>query len=272
MAKSLFEFFHPGKTQRILGDILLALVIVFTACLCLVMLRRIRLVVLRKDYEKLFVYQLILCGVLLLFALDVRFGFWTALRPKVFQIIGWALRMVFVVLTAVTLFFCGKVAVGGMIRTAAPAERALVLGMALEGGEPTRDLILRVETAQRFLRDNPEASLILTGGNADASGRTEAAVMRDLLAARGVPAERLILEDQASSTKENFSNTARLVDPAAPIVLISSDYHMDRAVRIAGQAGFTRVLRLPAPSDFLAYGASMMSEVVLTLNDLTKGK
>ena len=55
---------------------------------------------------------------------------------------------------------------------------------------------------------NPGARLILTGGNADASGRTEAAVMH--------------------------------------------------------------VLRLPAPSGLLAYGANMLSEVVLNLNELTK--
>jgi hypothetical protein len=45
---------------------------------------------------------------------------------------------------------------------------------------------------------------------------------------------------------------------------------MDRAVRIASREGFTQIMRLPAPSGFLAYGANMLSEVVLDLNDLTK--
>ena len=52
--------------------------------------------------------------------------------------------------------------------------------------------------------------------------------------------------------------------------MISSDYHMDRAVRNAAENGFSQVMRLPAPSRFLAYGANMLSEVVLDLNDLTK--
>ena len=53
--------------------------------------------------------------------------------------------------------------------------------------------------------------LILTGGYADGSGRAEAAVMRDILTEHGVPEERLILEDQAQTTKESFRNIAGIV-------------------------------------------------------------
>ena len=62
-----------------------------------------------------------------------------------------------------------------------------------------------------YLERYPEAQLILTGGNADESGRTEAAVMRDILIEQGVPDDRLILEDQAQTTKENFRNIAGIV-------------------------------------------------------------
>ena len=53
-------------------------------------------------------------------------------------------------------------------------------------------------------------------------------------------------------------------------MLISSNYHMDRAVRNAGKEGFSHIMRLPAPSGFFAYGANMLSEVVVDLDDLTK--
>ena len=52
--------------------------------------------------------------------------------------------------------------------------------------------------------------------------------------------------------------------------MISSDYYMDRAVRNASESGFVHMMRLPAPSGFLAYGANMLSEVVLDLNDLVR--
>lgn len=111
--------------------------------------------------------------------------------------------------------------------------------------------------------------MILTGGNADGSGRTEAAVMHEILAECGVTDDRMILEDQAESTKDNFRSTAQIIDPAEPVVLISSNYHMDRAVQTAKSAGFSDILRLPAPSSCLSYGANVMYEVVLELNELT---
>ena len=60
-----------------------------------------------------------------------------------------------------------------------------------------------------------------------------------------------------------------MIDPAQPVVVISSNYHMDRAVQTAKSAGFSHVLRLPAPSSIFSYGANVMNEVVLELNELT---
>ena len=52
-------------------------------------------------------------------------------------------------------------------------------------------------------------------------------------------------------------------------MLISSSYHMDRAVQTAENAGFTNILRLPAPSSLLQYGPNVLSEIVLEVNELT---
>ena len=142
----------------------------------------------------------------------------------------------------------------------------------LENGKPTDDLLARMDTAQTYLEGYPEAYLILTGGNADESGCTEAAVMRDILAERGIPDDRMILEDQAETTKANFRNTAQIIDSSKPVVLISSNYHMDRAVKTAKNAGFSNVLRLPAPSSFRSFGANVLYEVILELNELTLRK
>ena len=87
-----------------------------------------------------------------------------------------------------------------------------------------------METAREWLEKNPGGTLILTGGNPDESGRTEAAVMRNLLLEREVAEDRMIIEDYAPSTEENFENTAALLPPGESVVLISSDYHMERRV------------------------------------------
>ena len=255
---------------RIIGDMLLVLAILLIADVVFVMSARINAVVLKADYRKVFMYEIVLCAVLLLFALDVRFNIFTRWKPVIPRVIGWILRSVVILLSAVIAFFCGKVIIGGLINTAGQAEYAIVLGLALENGEPAPDLLKRLDTAREYLEKYPEARLILTGGNADESGRTEAAVMRDILTQQGVPEDKLILEDQAQTTKENFSNIAGIIPEGEPVVMISSNYHMDRAVRTASEGGFPHIMRLPAPSGFFAYGANMLSEVVLDLNDLIK--
>ena len=162
-----------------------------------------------------------------------------------------------------------NITVGSFICTTGHANHAIVLGLALEDGKPTDDLLARLAVAERYVTDEPNATLILTGGNPDASGKTEAAAMRELLLQLGVPGERMILEDKAETTKENFRNTAKRVNPDDPIVLISSNYHMDRAVQTARSAGFAHIQRLPARSSIALFGANVMWEAILEINELT---
>ncbi len=255
--------------RTIIGNILVVLSTGYTVYLSIIMIRRINAVVLKDAYIKVFLYELIACGFFLLFALDVRLGVFTRMNPPAFKAVGWCLRAAVILVTAIILFFLGKVMAGSFICTEASAKYAIVLGLALENGKPVQDLISRLDTAGKYLHDNPDAILILTGGNPDASGVTEAASMRNILMSRGVPEEKMILEDLAETTKANFRNTALLLRPDEPVVLISSNYHMDRAVHTAKRAGFTNVLRLPAPSSFLFFGANVMWEAVLELNELT---
>ncbi len=257
------------KLRHVIGDILIVLALALTVYLSVIMSQRISTVVLKSDYTKIFHYELIFCLVFLLFAADVRFSFLTMMRFKAIKAVGWLLRIILVLAVAVLLFFTGKICIGSFIQTAEPTKYAIVLGLALENGEPVPDLLSRLDTAEQYLQKNPESSVILTGGNADASGKTEAAVMHDILSARGVAEDRMILEDKADTTKTNFRNTAQLIDPDSPVVLISSNYHMDRAVQTAKGAGFSRILRLPAPSSAVNFVSNVMYEVVLELNELT---
>ena len=100
------------------------------------MIQRINAVVLKDDYREIYLYELVACVFFLLFSLDVRFGFLTKARPKAVKAVGWLLRAVLSLAVAVLLIFFGKICVGSMIRSAAPAKNVIVLGLALENGTP----------------------------------------------------------------------------------------------------------------------------------------
>ena len=142
--------------RRLLGDLLLAAMILLTLDVVFVMLHKIQTVVLKADYQRVFVHELILCAVLLLFALDVRFNLFTRSKLMALRVSGWAVRTVVALMALAILFFCGKVIAGSVINTSGPADHTIVLGLALENGQPTGDLLSRLSTAQAYLAKYPD--------------------------------------------------------------------------------------------------------------------
>ncbi|MBQ1490581.1 MAG: YdcF family protein [Blautia sp.] len=267
----------PSKTtakaslpRRILGDLLLVLSLLFTCCLVIVMRQRIQTVALKEVYQTVFHYELLLCAILVLSALDIRFGFLTRLRGLPLKILGWLLRLVLYALSLAILLLCFRVVAEGRKGSDVKTDYTIVLGMALQDGKPTKDLELRVKTAGEVAKKNPDTTLIVTGGNPDSSGKTEAAVMKELLLSLGVSEESILTEDKASSTRENFRNVGEMIGYSQPVLLITSSYHMARALRLAKEAGFTEVYPMPASSELFAYPANLLWELVQNLNSLKR--
>src|SRR4051794_28911203 len=79
------------------------------------------------------------------------------------------------------------------------------------------------------------------------SGRDAAPLMADFLVGHGVPAQVITIEGRAESTRENAVFVARLLGPRpGAVVLLTSEYHSARAIRLFRQAGIT-VTALPYP-------------------------
>ena len=84
--------------------------------------------------------------------------------------------------------------------------------------------------------------IIVSGGSyAVAMGdapaeQTEAAAMRQFLIALGVPEDRIENEGRSLNTIENMRETRALVG-AGRVALVTSGYHMPRAIRLARATG-----------------------------------
>jgi uncharacterized SAM-binding protein YcdF (DUF218 family) len=85
--------------------------------------------------------------------------------------------------------------------------------------------------------------------------------MADYLVARGISPQRLLREDRSTSTDENLRFSRQLlaaqgIDANAPLLLVTSDFHVMRAERIARKAGLTAVTGVAAPTPlYLRYNA-----------------
>lgn len=113
----------------------------------------------------------------------------------------------------------------------AKTDVIIVLGhRLLPGDQPSEDLKRRIDKAVELWKQTGAPLIMPCGGLTMDRHRTEAEVMREMLVARGVPAEIIQLEDKSRITLENMTNAYDLIGPDKRVAVVSSDYHMDMAM------------------------------------------
>lgn len=123
-------------------------------------------------------------------------------------------------------------------KQAEKADYAIVLGAAVQdNGTASRIMRNRLAAAMEFMEKNPQAKVILSGGQGGDEPETEAKCMYDTLVSMGADPKRLILEDQSHTTRENLMNSMEIIrkngGTAQGIALITSEFHQRRAAYIA---------------------------------------
>ena len=143
----------------------------------------------------------------------------------------------------------------------AQADYAVVLGYALQDGQPSQELIDRLQVGLQWLEETEDLPLIVTGGDPAGQGVTEAAVMAGWLEANGADMTRVWQEDQASDTRENFLFSRQLAAQAgaegSTVMVITSDYHQTRACFWARHLGLDPVCRSSETACFRHLEASV---------------
>lgn len=115
-----------------------------------------------------------------------------------------------------------------------PVAAVIVLGAGVNGRTPSLSLRTRLDAALAYVLERPEVPVVVSGSRGPGEEISEAQCMYDWLTARGVPTERIILEEQADNTRENIRYSLALlsergVNPADSIAVVSSGYHLCRA-------------------------------------------
>lgn len=121
-------------------------------------------------------------------------------------------------------------------------EYIIVLGCVLRGDQPGVFLTQRLNTAYDYLSSNPESKAILSGGQGSNEIISEAQCMYNYLVDKGIEPSRLIIEDKSKSTKENFENTAKLLESKGihtdELLVVTNEFHEYRASEFAKRSGF----------------------------------
>ena len=160
-------------------------------------------------------------------------GFWLFLRRLVLVCYG---------LGCLFLLFLGSL----MLRAIDRGEHGdydalIVLGAAVHGDRVTWVLSNRLDTAYDYAVAHPNTTLVVSGGQGDGESVTEASAMAGYLVRRGIDQSRILQEDKATSTAENFAFSKAIIDEQlgkdATIGFVTTRFHVYRAGRVALKGG-----------------------------------
>lgn len=173
---------------------------------------------------------------LLLGAALLSFGFFHTCLSKPWKI---AVLAVFILVAVSVTALLGF----GLTDTVTYEEDAvIVLGAAVRGEVPSGALQDRLDAALKYHEKNPNAIIVVSGGQGPQEDITEALAMERYLSARGVPMEKILKEERSTSTLENFKFSKVLLDErfgtTYTACFITNEYHIYRAGNFAEQALF----------------------------------
>lgn len=129
-----------------------------------------------------------------------------------------------------------------------PVAAVIVLGAGVNGRTPSLSLRTRLDAALAYVQDKPEVPIVVSGSQGRGEDISEARCMYDWLTARGVPPDRIILEEKAANTEENIRYSLELLEErgiAGDIAVVSSDYHLCRASMYLGGDMVPVAARMP---------------------------
>ena len=127
-------------------------------------------------------------------------------------------------------------------------DAAIVLGAAVHGKTPSLTLKKRLDKAVEYHKQNPDAIIVVSGGQGNGEDISEAEAMEIYLIDQGVAADKIIKEDKSTSTTENFTFSKEILDKhfnkEYTTCFITNEYHVLRAVDCAKSVGLTDITHL----------------------------
>lgn len=123
------------------------------------------------------------------------------------------------------------------------ADVAVVLGNTVNpDGSPSRRLAARLDMAVELYHRSMFKNVIVSGG-VGREGFDEAAVMKDYLARRGIPQDRIIVDSLGVTTAATAKNTAAIAKKHhwLSVLVISQYFHIPRCRLALSRVGIERV-------------------------------
>lgn len=136
----------------------------------------------------------------------------------------------------------------------------IILGAKVVGERPSKALNERIKAVAAYLKQNPEAKAVASGGLGKGDTVTEAEVIKRQLILNGISGERIILEQESRNTEQNlkFSFNKIVQDsgiqdmPHIKIAVVTNNFHMFRTKKIAEKLGYENISGISAKTPLIS--------------------
>ncbi len=139
------------------------------------------------------------------------------------------------------------------VSTIPSADIVIILGAKVNGSQPSITLQNRLDAAYTYLLNKPNSLVVVSGGQGIGEDISEAQAMKNYLLERGIQENRIFLEPESKTTRENLCYSQQILKAAGHssqrVLIVTSDYHLFRACWLAKQY-FTSVDGLPGQSEW----------------------
>ncbi len=161
----------------------------------------------------------------------------------------------------------GMILKGSLTMPKESQDYVIVLGAHVRPEGPSRALALRLDKAYEYAVEYPDAVLIVSGGQGGNEPCAESTAMKQYLTEKGIPAERILEENQSTNTRENLIFSKELIPEGVSVGIISNGFHICRALHLARTLGYDNPSGIPARSDLATQPTNLLREFFAVVKD-----
>lgn len=126
----------------------------------------------------------------------------------------------------------------------------VVLGAQVRGTRVTKSLAKRLDAAYDYAVKNKDTIIVVSGGKGSGEDISEAKAMKRYLVSRGIEKRRILVEDKSTTTMENLTfSRKKIKGENKSVAIVTNNFHMFRAMKIAESLDYKNVEGLCAESD-----------------------
>lgn len=184
--------------------------------------------------------------------------------PKIGKVFFWSSVIIFLLSFAVVE---SLIAANAKTSAAENADYIIILGSRTHKNIPSFAMAHRVIASLKYIKENPNAQVVLTGGKTSSAEISEAEIMLGLLQKKGVEPNRIIIENRSKNTYQNLKYSSSLIDIDKKVLIVSSEFHLFRAKLIAAKIGYKDVGTAASKTPRLLLPHYLLREYLAVIKD-----